>query len=120
MSRIWLIVLLAVCACGHTSTSDEEAERPVDALRLYSTTCRLVNIYADSIRNAPDSASAIVAFEHLQSELDSLNFSVEPDTDLLLTEGENDTIYMNLMAVRKIYDRRLEQLKRMSETEITD
>ena len=118
MLRIkWHIVFLTAClalaACTGGSEADEDEGRPTDALRLYRTTCRLAHIYADSIRNAPDSASATSAFEHLQTELDSLNFSVEADTDLLLTEGENDTVYMNLIAVRQIYDNRLRQLKKV-------
>lgn len=105
-----LTVLLMLAGCG--TTTGEEEERPADAIKLYKSTCRLIRMYADSIRNAPDSVTAIGAFEHLQSELDSLNFSVKVNTDLMLTEGENDTIHMNLVAVRTIYDNKLKALNR--------
>ena len=104
-------VLLSVLAgCGKSGDGDRMP--PDDAYLLYHKTNRLLRQYYDSISQAPDSATAIGAFEHLNSELDSLNFSVEADTDLKLTEGENDTTYRNIIAVRKLYDRKLVEFGR--------
>lgn len=101
-----LLLLVALPSCGGGS-DDETGD---DSDRLYHETVRLAHIYADSIRNAPDSAAAMGAFAHFQEKLDTLNFSVKADTDLLLTEGENDTIFLNLQAIRKIYDNKLKAL----------
>ena len=102
-----LIALALLTGCG--GGSDDES-RPSDVKLLYHSIVRLAHVYADSIRMAPDSATAVGAFERFNARLDTINFSVAPDTDLQLTEGENDTIYLNLMAVRRIYDRKLSQL----------
>lgn len=102
--------LTMLAGCGKSGDGDQMP--PDDAYVLYHQTNKLLRQYYDSISQAPDSATAIGAFEHLNSELDSLNFSVEADTDLKLTEGENDTTYRNIIAVRKLYDRKLVEFGR--------
>ena len=101
-------------ACG---VKEEEVEDD-DTDLLYHSTLKLTKIYADSIKMATDSATASGAFSRFNAELDSLNFRVRPDTDLLLTEGENDTIYANLMTVRKIYDRKMKELGEIPRQEV--
>ena len=122
MGRIWIFGIILPFILASCGEHEEGEERPSDANRLFKTSCRLTSIYAEKIRLAQDSATAIGIFEEMQNELDSLNFSVPPDTDLQLTEGENDTIFMNLMAVRRIYDRKLRELKsnHQPEAEPTD
>lgn len=107
--RVWSIII-ALPLLGACSQAEEE-DRHDDTDRLFHGINSLAVEYAAKIRQAPDSASATGAFEEFQAELDSLNFSVEADTDLLLTEGENDTIFNNLINVRKIYDNKLRNLK---------
>lgn len=111
MKFAWCIGLLILTACAGETEGDEQ-RRSADADRLFRETLRISRIYADSIRAASDSAAARSAFERFNAGIDSINFAVAPDTDLLLTEGENDTIYRNLMAVRRIYEDKLNALSR--------
>lgn len=122
MRKVWAAAMITTLLVASASCRREEQknERGTDALRLYQSTMRLARIAADSIRNSADSASATEAFERLSNNLDSLNFSVEADTDLMLTEGENDTIFMQLMTVRKIYENKLRSLVRKVEEEPTE
>ena len=112
MKRLWLLSLplFMLSSCGG-STEGEES-RPPEARKLYVDIWRLTKAYVDSIRMAPDSAAAEGAFERFNARLDTVNFSVPPDTDLLLTEGENDTVFMNLMALRRVYEHKLRSLAR--------
>lgn len=83
-------------------------EKPDDTDRLFHETLNLVKIYSDSIKGAPDSTLNGI-YLRFMTRLDSLNFAVEADTDLQLTEGENDTIYSKLMELDSIYRARLSQ-----------
>ena len=107
---IGLMALALTAGCGGGRSEEEEGSRPDDARHLYESIMKLTKIYSDSIRMAPDSATVVGAFERFNARLDTINFSVAPDTDLLLTEGENDTLYNNLIALRQIYDRKLAEL----------
>lgn len=98
----FLIVPLLM-ACG----SKAGEEKPDDSDMLYKETLRLITLYTDSIGAATDSVGAEEAFAGFSAQIDSLNMAVEPNTDLLLTEGENDTIYRRITALRTLYDNKL-------------
>lgn len=87
-----------------------------DTDRLYNQTIKIAAEYADSIRNAPDSAGAMHAYARFNAAIDSLNMSVAPNTDLQLSEGENDTIFLTLMGVMSLFEGKLEELGRPAET----
>lgn len=95
--------LLLLCACSEGKV----VESHPDADRLYADTRRLVAVYSDSLEAAADSAEVEALFTRFQQRLDSLNFSVPPDTDLQLTEGRNDTLFVDIMGLRDLYRRRL-------------
>lgn len=108
----WLAVIsfgvLMLGSCGRHH--EDEQQPPTDVYRLYHTTNKLLRECYREMETATDSATVTEAFDNLNSALDSLNFSVAADTDLQLTEGENDTTYNNIIAVRRLYDRRLREL----------
>lgn len=99
---------LLLTACG---ASGEQEEASDDSDRLYHESLTLIASYTDSLRNAPDSTAVNEKFQRFQQELDSLNRTVAPDTDLLLTEGENDTLYMRLTSLVELYNSRLKVLE---------
>lgn len=98
------VLLLGACGKG------EKTEVPDDTDRLYNGTLSLVRAFADSISNAPESAAARNAFVRFNDALDSLNFAVEPNTDLLLTEAENDTVCSQILRLKELYEKRIYQL----------
>lgn len=108
MSRTGLIGIgLALASCG--GSSDREAQVD-ESDRLYRETVRIARTYSDSIRMGADSAAVEDAFLRANLLIDSLNFSVAPDTDLLLTEAENDTIIKCLSRLVDTYHTRLADL----------
>lgn len=100
--------------------SERNSERHDDSDRLYQGTLELAREYADSISFATDSASLERAFERFNLLLDSLNFTVEPDTDLMLSEGENDTVTRTVLSLRDLYETRKKEIERGATDSLND
>lgn len=100
----FLFLLSLFAGCGGRGADEGVRD---DSDTLYHTSLKLIAIYTDSIRLATDSVTAANTFNHFQLEMDSLNRAVEADTDLLLTPGQNDTIYEKLSALLDIYHSKL-------------
>lgn len=101
------LVAFSLLSCNRP----KEMTRPDDTDTLYKESVALAREFTDSIRTAPDSVAALRAFASFGTRLDSLNYALAPDTDLLLTEGENDTLFMEITAVRTELEQRLKYFK---------
>lgn len=104
-------IVLALCSCHNRDGNTSEDAIPDQASELYESTLRLISLYTDSIEHATDSTQVEDIFARFNARLDSLNFAVPPDTDLRLSEGENDTLYINIENLRHLHDSRLRGLK---------
>ena len=113
-----LIFSLAILM-GQSCAKPAAEAAPDDSDALYNGTLQLAQAYKDSILNAPDSLAARNAFNRFGELMDTLNFSVAPNTDLLLTEAENDTLCREILSVKEILDRRLVQLGERPEELVT-
>lgn len=102
---------LLLAACGG-KTEEEEDTGTEDALILYTSTLMLIRQYTDSISTAPDSLTLSQIYTRFNAKLDSVNFAVEPDTDLSLSEGQNDTLFIEMEKFRALYNQRLQHLER--------
>lgn len=100
---LMMMVVLGLAACS----GREETALPDDSDVLCRGLLGVTRAYADSIAAAPDSAAAERLYVRACHLLDSVNFSVAPDTDLLLTEAENDTLCREITALRTLYENRL-------------
>ena len=117
---ISLIILSAVIAGGcHKKQEQEEITLPQPQDILFEKTLKLIALYADSLKNAPDSISIDDMFVRFNSKLDSLNFDVIPDTDLEYSEGQNDTLYNSLMKLRELFNIKKENSQRIESEEDT-
>lgn len=121
-SRRLILAVAALSLCqGLFSCGGGEEENGQDYGRiLYEGTIKLADIYTDSLRLAPDSAATEDAFRHFMAQLDTLNFRLPPETDLQLHEGENDTIFMRLIEMRRLYDKKLRELARGERRDTTE
>lgn len=75
------------------------AEKPVETLApeardLYKKSADLIRSYTDSITRAEDSVSWAAIDHRFEERLTKLNFKYPADTDLHLSQGENDTLYI--------------------------
>lgn len=103
-ASLGLLSLLCSCSGGARPETVDDTDS------LYRGSMALLDLYTDSIGHAPDSASAAGAFGRFQEKFDSLNFAVAPNTDLQLTEEENDTLYARLIRIREIFEEKLYNL----------
>lgn len=104
------ILITAAITAAMWGCAKEEKPANDDSDKLYRGCLAVSRQYADSIRLASDSAAAEEAFNRAGELLDSVNFSVAPDTDLLLTEEENDTLYANITLLRTLLKEKLHNL----------
>lgn len=108
-SCLILLSGVAVCVFCYCSRGSEE-ELPDDTDRLYNETLDLASSYTDSLRVATDSTEATRLFEKFMGLLDSVNNTVAPNTDLLFTEDENDTLCLKILGVKDMYSNQLKKL----------
>lgn len=99
----FVISIIAICiptGCvqnTHIHNRDE-------ARQLYRQSVREIRIYTDSMKNAHDSVEVIRLDEGFRERLTKINMESSPETDALLSEGENDTLFLltsNYLAVKK-------------------
>ena len=76
---------------GGCSKKQTEGKR-VDAVRLFSESARLIRLYIDSLSSATDSATLLDLDARFSNRLTDLNFQFPSETDLDISEGENDTL----------------------------
>lgn len=79
-------IIFASCS-SHDNKQDFDV-----AHQLFEKTIRMTEGYIDSISNAPDSAALQKLAEHFDDRIATLNYQFPPDTDLLMSEDENDSI----------------------------
>lgn len=92
--------------CGSRTKVKDRSE----ARELFEAVTSLTESYTAKVAAASDSASWATLCEEYEDSLDKVNFSFSPDIDLLLTEGQNDTITMLMSAYVKVRDERIHAL----------
>lgn len=104
---IWASLSI-ICMSG--CTSEKKTKDRSDANDMFFRICKLTKDYTVKLTEAPDSASWEDLTSEYEDRLEKINFSYPPDTDLLLTEGQNDTIHNLMMEYIKARDLRLNEL----------
>ncbi len=100
---IFFVGLLCAPGCKQEKPQKDRSE----AKEMFERICKLTKEYADKLADSPDSSSWAANCNEFEDKLDKVNFSYPPDTDLLLTEGQNDTIHSLMMEYVKVRDERI-------------
>ncbi len=106
-STSFALCLLMVGACQQK----KDEEKLSDAEILYNKTCSLTRLYIDSIKNAKDTLALHQMLDRYEERIDELNMSVKADSDLDLTEGQNDTI---MQLLDKLAIARMDRMKELA------
>lgn len=85
---IAVMMILAAGGCGRRA--DNTARK--NARDLYLKSSKLLRAYADSMEAAKDSATLLALEARLNDSMTRLNFEYPTETDLEISEGENDTL----------------------------
>lgn len=110
-------ILFAVVLMSAVGCKGKETEVAVDDSDvLYRSTLEVIDKYTEVMNLATDSAALEEGFERFQNDMDSINRMVAPDTDFLLTENRNDTVYMRVMALVELYEKKRRNFVENSDT----
>lgn len=94
---------IGICGCAREKSTQDRGE----ASEMYVLICKLTKEYTERLETSPDSADWAEVCTEFEDKLDKINFSYPPDTDLLLTEGQNDTIHLLMQAYVKAREERI-------------
>lgn len=106
ISSLLVLCLLASCRKEERETDRESGEH------LFELSERLIKTYADSLEIAPDTTALLRMEKSLTDKMAKVNFQFPPNTDLTLTEEENDSLAQMMKRFREKYDVRLKEMIR--------
>ena len=109
MRYTFIIALLAVISAFGCTTEKKNKDRR-EASDMFNRICKLTKEYTEKLSNAPDSSSWASLCSEFEDKLDKVNFSYSPDTDLLLTEGQNDTIHSLMLEYIQARNERINEI----------
>lgn len=110
MKSIKLFCLLILTSLVFSFCQTEEKTETIDkreTKKLFDGTLRLIKTYTDSISAAEDTTVVAELFRNFNHNLEKLNFEVAPDTDLTLSEQQNDSLYTKLTEFRSLYEKKI-------------
>lgn len=102
-----MAVVAAACVCGAGCRRENSEKDRTQADEMFLRICELTKEYTSKLEEAPDSADWADTCSEFEEKLDKISFSYPPDTDILLTEGQNDTIYALMQEYVKARTRRI-------------
>lgn len=87
-SFISALLLILLSSCIHADSNEKNDESNL----LFRKSVQLLNTYIDSIENCTDSLTLQNLRRNFDNKITSLNFEFPPDTDLDMSEEENDSL----------------------------
>lgn len=97
------VVALAVVGCAQEKKKKDRS----GADEMFRRIASLTSNFTTKVAEAADSAAWSELCTQFEDSLDRINFAYPPDTDLLLTEGQNDTIHALMQEYIKERDSRI-------------
>lgn len=105
---LFSVMLLTAVGLIGCNTSKEHHTRTGET--LYREMCQLIRSYTDSLQASKDTVSFKRLSSAYEDKMTKLNFRYPADTDLELTEAENDTLNQLMTAYLKVRDSHLKDL----------
>lgn len=102
MKRLPLYVMLLIILAACTEKKTDPAR--IAARSLYQKSESILSKYTDSVKNARDSSSLLGIMDRLDLALTECEFTYPPETDLKMSEGENDTLANLAMRISFLRD----------------
>ena len=109
-------LLLLICACSNSDSSKNN----IEARELFQKSTELINQYSDKIGLASTPYAVDSLLEHFDKDISDLNFAFPPQTDLSLTEQENDSLIKLLDRMQFIKKNRLQDFYNETDSMIND
>ena len=106
MRYLLLFFIFLFISCQNKKSPDNS----VEAHKLFSNTVDLIWDFSSQIRDASDSLSVDSLQNLFEKRMVDINFSVLPETDLKLTEEENDSIFYLMTLMQQTTAKKLKEL----------
>lgn len=87
-----VILAVMIMAAGSSCERKPDTSGRENAKLLYSQSVNLIHLYLDSVTNCRDSAAVAELNDNFVESVARLNFRFPPNTDLHLTENENEIL----------------------------
>ena len=111
MKKIFIIAVLFISFCAFFGCKPEKKyiDRS-EATEMFARICKLTEDYTQKVIESKDSLNWATLCSEYEDKLDKISFSYPPDTDLLLTEGQNDTIHSLMLDYIRARDERIHEI----------
>ncbi len=109
-NKFFLVIITAVFFCCVGCSQEKSNKDRGQASDMFARICSLTKEYTTLLSQASDSLSWAETCSDFEEKLDKISFSYPPDTDILLTEGQNDTIYSLMQEYIKIREARINDI----------
>lgn len=86
-----VVAVASLCLLSGCRNSHEKRDHAL-AGQLFENSLRLIRLYTDSMNNVSDSASYRRLKDDFDEKIAKVNFQFPADTDLSLTQEENDSL----------------------------
>lgn len=100
---------------GMTGCREAKGNDRAMAEQLFAKSERIVRLYTDSVRHVRDSASLHRMEEGVNARLSNINYQFPSDTDLRLTEEENDSLIKLMDRLTSLINEKHTQLELLAE-----
>lgn len=107
--RLPLTLVSIVAILGFSCHRNTNSEYSDIAHQLFMKSMYLTEQYIDSMENAIDSTSLLNIVANFNAKLTKLNYQFPPDTDLDLSEEENDSLIRMFKHLDAIVDKKLKK-----------
>lgn len=108
--KVLLIICVFTIGCVMMSCTQEQYDDHSQANEMFEQTLSLVKTYTDSLRTAPDTASVRRIAENYEAAAAKISLGYPPETDMKLTEGQQDSIWRYTRKFLEIKRSRLRHL----------
>lgn len=107
----WQLIIGFILVYSGSCTGNKDQNSHLQASRLFEKSIVLIKAYTDSLNVARDSAHVESLARSFESKINTVNFEFPPETDLKLTQEENDSL---IKLIDRLVDARRRRLKQFA------
>lgn len=104
------LLLLSLPLLFSCKKAAEEGEKVDEARILFTQSASLILDFTQQFKNATDSAQMDSLSDLFDKRMVDLNFKFPPNTDLKLTEQENDSLFNLLQDLKSVKDNKWKKI----------
>lgn len=108
--KLFLISALLFLSLFSSCKKRDQSNNIEEARELFNNSVELIHETIEKINLSQDSLMVDSLQKDFEKRIVEINFSFPPETDLKLTEEENDSLFSLMKEMRQLTDKKLEDL----------